>query len=126
MRNGTVTIPTGLTEPIITDLVEWRKAHKAPTPLPEVIWSRAADLAARYGVHKTARTLGLNYIALRKHVGAEPARPSVRGFVELLPAVPGTIPECIIELEAGAARLRVQMNNLSATSVASILRELCR
>ncbi len=127
MRNGTVTIPAGLTEPIIADLAEWRKIHKAPTPLPEAIWLQAADLAVQYGVHRTARTLGLNYLTLRKRVGPEPPqRQSRAAFVELLPSAPGLISECSMELEIGAARLQVRLNNVSATGIGSMLRELCR
>ena len=67
-------------------LAEWRKDHSRRTPLPDDIWTAAVELARRHGVYRTARSLPIDYVHLRKRVnGATPpttvARPE---FVEVL------------------------------------------
>lgn len=67
-------------------LAEWRKGHSRRTPLPDDIWTAAVELARRHGVYRTARSLPIDYVNLRKRLtGAAPptsvARPE---FVEVL------------------------------------------
>jgi len=69
-------------------LAEWRKDHSPRTPLPDDVWKVAVELARRHGVYRTARSLPIDYVRLRKRVnGATPpttvARPE---FVEVLMA----------------------------------------
>ena len=42
-------------------LVEWRKNHKAPSRLPEDVWSGAAALATSLGVGRVSKALRLDY-----------------------------------------------------------------
>jgi hypothetical protein len=77
-------------------LAGWRKDHSRRTPLPDDIWTAAVELARRHGVYRTARSLPIDYVNLRKRLnGPAPettvARPE---FVELLMA-PARSAACI-------------------------------
>lgn len=86
---------------------QWRSRQQGRKRLPRQLWQKAVALAPTYGVNKTARTLGLKYDSLRKHLegaasdAANPAKagvPSGPDFMELLPAaLPSRWPECTIE-----------------------------
>mgnify|MGYP006300235627 CR=1 FL=1 len=51
------------------ELTRWRKTHHAPTPLPDHIWKRAADLGAQLGVTVVARSLRLNRVVSASVLG---------------------------------------------------------
>jgi hypothetical protein len=97
--------------------------------------------AGVFGIHRTARALGVDYYALKKRVegkpvGAEragrmPAATASKGsaamggttFVELPPAAWPGAGECIMELEdAGGAKLRVHLKGLGAPDLAALSR----
>jgi len=86
----------------------WRTRHRPRARLPEELWRKAAGLARKHGLNKTARALGLKYYSLKKRMEAKAARlsKSEKGpceFVELLPS-PMTAPslECTIEWQDGS------------------------
>jgi hypothetical protein len=79
-------------------LSEWRKDHSRRTPLPADIWTAAVELARRHGLYRTAHSLPIDYVNLRKRLnGAAPpttvARPE---FVEVL--MPPAQPAACIEV----------------------------
>jgi hypothetical protein len=86
---------------------QWRSQQQGRKRLPWKLWQKAVTLARAYGVNKTARTLGLKYDSLRKHLEvAEPeagdaARAAMStgpDFIELLPAtLAAPCRECTIE-----------------------------
>jgi hypothetical protein len=91
-------------------LAEWRKDHTRRTPLPEDVWTAAVELARRHGIYRTARSLPIDYVNLRKRVnGAAPpttvARPE---FVEVLmaPAQPAACIEVLRVPVTGAVDLQ--------------------
>ena len=43
----------------------WRSQCKARTRIPEALWKVASELVGEFGVHRTAKTLRLNYDALK-------------------------------------------------------------
>ena len=47
----------------------WRKTRPRGTLIPERLWSLAMELAATYGVCKTASTLKLDYYGLKRRLG---------------------------------------------------------
>jgi hypothetical protein len=47
----------------------WRSTRQGRGRIPERLWKSAVKLAAAYGLCRTARTLGLDYNALKRHVG---------------------------------------------------------
>ena len=67
-------------------LAEWRKDHSRRTPLPDDVWTAAVELARRHGVYRTARSLPIDYVNLRKRLnGPAPATTVARPeFVEVL------------------------------------------
>ncbi len=73
----------------------WRKTRKRCSPIPETLWSSAVELAREHGLHRTARTLRLNYYSLKKRFPLIPGSPSraqrETTFVELLPPQGGFV-----------------------------------
>jgi len=80
---------------------QWRERRRPRTRIPEELWREAAQLACARGINRTARTLRLDYYALKKRAAAA-ARSGERvpQFVEILPGgLPTPRAECTIELE---------------------------
>lgn len=116
-------------EHVRQQLTRWRASNCAPTPIPDAIWSKAAQLAGRHGIGQVARALRLDYAALKKR-----ARPSAReaepvgaptAFIELLSPPLTQIGRCVLEIEtARGNELRLKMRDVSSSAVATILREV--
>ena len=85
-------------------------------------------MATTYGLHRTARTLRLDYYTLRKHVTenevahAEPSEKAAAAtFLELSPPAPSASCECTLELEdASGAKMRVQVKGMAMPDLAAI------
>ena len=90
-------------------LAEWRKDHSRRTPLPDDVWIAAVELARRHGVYRTARSLPIDYVNLRKRVNGAAPPTSVAGpeFVEVLmaPAQPAACIEVLRVPVTGAVDL---------------------
>ena len=110
-------------------LEHWRHRQSGRKRLPQELWSKAVTLAREHGLNKTARTLGLKYDSLKKHLeatargtsGAGKARPE---FMEFLPRdmMPSFI-ECTIELEDDSGgKMRMYVKGASMTDLASFAR----
>jgi hypothetical protein len=59
----------------------WRRIREGRSRIPDPLWKSAVKLAAMYGLCRTARTLGLDYNALKKRVesaGLNDSRPGPR------------------------------------------------
>jgi len=86
-------------------LDHWRSRHRPHTRLPEELWRKAAVLARKHGLNKTARALGLKYYSLKKRIeakasGVSKAEEIPCEFVELLPSpMTASSVECMIELQ---------------------------
>jgi len=82
-------VPTALSR-ARRQLDQWRSRQSGRKRLPQALWSKAVALAREHGINKTARTLGLKYDSLKKHLEATPPAAAGRGkvepeFIELLP-----------------------------------------
>lgn len=110
---------------------EWRGSHSGRRPIPEPLWSLAAELATHHGVFRTAQVLRLDYNKLKQHTRA--AVPAVKttslsvpqpDFVELLtqPARPAC--ECTIEVEGTRGRMRVEWKGSTAPDLPALSRVL--
>ena len=107
---------------------EWRE-QRTTHRIPEELWTLAADLGRRYGVSRTARTLGVQYPDLKTRVDLvvteaaalpEP-HSSSPAFVEYL--APAPPPMCVIELEgARGARMRVQLQGADQSNMVAFAR----
>jgi hypothetical protein len=110
---------------------DWRRTRKVRTHIPDPLWASAVKLAARYGIHRTAKVLRVDYYALKKRVEGAPAiiaskpPPEVaRGqFLELPAAAWTGFGECTLELEdTGGAKLRVHLKGFEAPDLAALSR----
>jgi hypothetical protein len=66
----------------------WRRHRRPRDPIPEDLWSSAANLAETCSVHKVAKRLRLNHAALKERVEAGASRrgkksASTLSFVEV-------------------------------------------
>ncbi len=102
----------------------WRQTKKPKSRIPEPLWELAVKLAAKHGLHRTARILKLDYYCLKKRVEAVQrhgeGNPS---FIELPPAS-APVQECIIEFEDGAVSLRLHLKGYNAVEVATVGRSV--
>ena len=46
----------------------WRRTRKVRSRIPEPLWAAAVKSAAKYGIHRTAKALRVDYYALKKRV----------------------------------------------------------
>jgi len=109
-------------------LAEFRSTHRVRARLPEPFWIQAAALAARHGVHRTARVLHLDYVGLKKRVEGRKRSPvkcpvscSTPAFVELVAPAAATY-RYIVEVEAAPGKLRLELPATAATELAPLLR----
>jgi len=101
----------------------WRKTRKRCSPIPETLWSSAVELAREHGLHRTARTLRLNYYSLKKRFPLIPCSPSraqrETTFVELLPPVAAGHSACTIEMEnAQGGKMKIHVQGLGGPDLA--------
>ena len=87
-------------------------------------------LAGAYGLCRTARTLGLDYNALKKRIhSADPHASSgpatATAFVELVPPQPTGLPECIVELEhPQGAKMRIHVKGSHSPDVVTAVSQV--
>ena len=113
-------------EPLRQQLTEFRHTQPVRSRLPEALWAEATELAIRYGVHRIARELHLDYTGLKKRVEQQ-ARPKPKHaasvtptFVEVVgPAVPVT--PCRVEVESSHGKLRFELPAMAPTELVSLL-----
>lgn len=117
-------------EKVGSELAEWRRSHRPPTPLPEQLWHQAVELAGEHGAYKIARALRLDYAVLKRRLGKaawavpSPEGGSVATFVEVVAPFSGSIGECALEVDAPeGGRMRVVMKNVPASGLATIIRD---
>ena len=127
-RRQSVEVPRAL-ELMRREIGQWRRRQSGRKRLPREFWAQAVALAREHGVNKTARTLGLKYDSLRKHLeGAAPdagnpgrAKPD---FIELLPGgLTSSSPECTIEWEDGhGGKMRMHVKGIGVPDLVSFAR----
>ena len=118
----------------------WRRTRKVRGRIPEPLWAAAVKLAGRYGIHRTAKALRVDYYALKKRVEEKAAvagsedqaaatasnvltRAARARFLELPAAAWAGSGECTLELEdAGGAKLRVHLKGFEAPDLAALSR----
>jgi hypothetical protein len=79
---------------------EWRRKRKPRTRIPGPLWAAAVKMVGKYGLHRTARALRVDYYSLKRRVeeaSASTGRPTggnVATFVELAGPPTCTAIEC--------------------------------
>ena len=120
---------TGLARPLadgVRRFEKWR-SKRTTRRIPAELWSLAAELGGEYGLSRTARVLGVDYYALKKHLDVcssdQEEAEAAPAFVEILTA-PGSDPSgCQVEFEAASGRkMRIQVQG----ACTSVLAELSR
>lgn len=118
-------------EGVVRRLELWRRRRKHHSPIPEVLWSAAVQLAEEYGPSRTARLLRLSYDSLKKRMQAEAAggagssaqskQKAPPAFVELVGPVVGSTRECTVELEQpGGAKMRFELKGVGAAELEAL------
>ena len=110
----------------------WRRTRKVGSRIPEALWAAAVKLAQAYGIHPTAKALGIDYYCLKKRLEEKTASRSRAAapangakFVELSAAARTGIPECILELEdVEGAKMRIEVKGIEAGDLAALSRSL--
>ena len=49
----------------------WRRTRQSRSRIPEPLWAAAVKVAGRFGIHRTAKTLLLDYYSLKRRVERE-------------------------------------------------------
>lgn len=99
---------------------DWRKIRKPRARIPDALWEVAVQAAGQYGLHRTARTLHLDYYALKERLDASGEQTNIP-FIELSPAVSGNVPECIIELEKrDGAKIRFHLKGMGTPDLSTL------
>ncbi|MEE9296933.1 MAG: hypothetical protein V3W34_18460 [Phycisphaerae bacterium] len=107
-------------------LERWRRTRKGHWPIPEPLWTPAVKLAGAYGLCTTARTLRLDYNALKKRINSAAPHDSsgqetATAFVELIPPQRACLPECIVELEhPRGAKMRIHLKGAEPPDLAAL------
>jgi hypothetical protein len=128
----------------------WRGTHRARSRIPDLLWTAAVKMAQRHGIHRTSRTLRLDYYSLKKRLEEESAvsspaspREPVTTFLELassanrvfasattadhLPVAPARCAagpcECTLEVEdTEGAKMRVHLKGIEAPDLVALSR----
>jgi len=109
----------------------WRRTRKVRSRIPESLWAAAVKLAGRYGIHRTAKALRVDYYSLKKRVEGTPAASASNvpagaagaTFLELPAAAWAGSGECTLELEdAGGAKMRVHLKGFESPDLAALSR----
>ena len=108
----------------------WRSKRACRSErIPPALWKVAARCAVRFGIYRTARSLGLDYACLKRRVvpAGKPIQRSAEPFVELLPSVRLSQPECVVEVENRAgAKLRIELPGSAVPDVVELARRFGR
>jgi hypothetical protein len=99
------------------ELTEWRATRFTKQQrIPEKLWARAAKLALKFGVSRTAHALRLRYYGLKSRMESAARREGAGpAFVEIIPAA--ARPEYVVEFEDRAGRkMRIRL----ATGMADV------
>ena len=105
----------------------WRE-NRTTRRIPAELWALAARLGARFGVSRTARSLRVDYYALKKRIDAaappeESETVSAPAFVEILAEPSSAPPECRVVFEvAGGATMRIEARGSSRLDLVELSR----
>jgi hypothetical protein len=107
----------------------WRR-QRTGREIPADLWAVAADLAARFGVSRTARALRVQYYDLKKRVPADEVPERSRSspvpaasFVEILTASPAAGSDVVVEFErASGSKMRIRLKASDGVVLADLSR----
>jgi hypothetical protein len=90
--------------------------------MPAALWAAAIALARQHGLYTTARTLRVDYGALKKRRdAAEAERVPSAAFVELPAVRPTGLGPCVIDLEAPqGGRMRIEVTGVTVADLVTL------
>lgn len=102
----------------------WRETRRhGHVCMPAALWDSAVAAARQHGLYRTARTLRVDYGALKKHLDATPdpaqALPATT-FVELAPAGLASPPACVIEIDGPRGTLRIRLGGVALRDLVAV------
>ena len=102
----------------------WRETRRhRHVSMPATLWDAAVVAARQHGLYRTARTLHLDYGALKKHLAATadpaPALPAPT-FVELAPSGLASLPACVMEIDGPGGTLRIRLGGLALRDLVAV------
>lgn len=127
---ASVVVPAEIRE-LSRQIEQWRSTRPHRTPMPEPLWTVAANLAARYGVAPVSRFLRLDYYSLKERIQPQERHPitvsesrsSGPTFIELPSLTAPTVSECSIELEhPRGQRMRIHVKGTALPDLAALTR----
>ena len=104
----------------------WRRSRKVGTRVPERLWKVAVKTASKFGVSRTARTLGVDYHNLKKRAEADSSVAAADGaaaatFFELAPRATPVSVECIVDLEdPGGSKMRIHLKGAEVPNLSEL------
>ena len=104
-------------------IARWRdtRTHRG-APMPTTLWAAAVALARQHGLYPTARTLHVDYGALKKRLDAAGAgRVPSPAFIELPAARPTGLGPCVIDLHgARGRRMRIEVAGVTVADLVTL------
>ena len=118
----------------------WRRTRKVRSRIPDPLWAAAVKSAVKYGIHRTAKALRVDYYGLKKRAEQKDAiagaqqEPAVTAsktvaaaaeatFLELPATAWAGSGECTLDLEdADGSKLRVHLKGFEAPDLAALSR----
>jgi hypothetical protein len=102
----------------------WRETRRhGHVSMPPALWNAAVAAVRQHGLYRTARTLRVDYGALKKHLeasaGEVPALASPT-FVELAPSGPTSPGACVIEIDGPRGTLRIRVGGLALRDLVAV------
>lgn len=119
-------VPAGM-QRIYRRFERWRSSHQGRRPVPEALWTSAAEVAREHGVFRTAKILRLEYAKLKRLMeSTAPVRraPAPAGFLEWVAPQAAGLTECVIELEGPRGKMRIQWKGATPPDLAGLSRAL--
>ena len=111
-------------ERIATELEGWRRSAERGREIPEEIWRGVVALAREHGVHRVARSLGLNYDSVKRRaagcVGVSKKEAEVAAFLDLGHATLGRRNGCVVELSAPDG-VRLTVKGASSEEISALV-----
>ena len=119
----------------------WRSAHTGRLPIPERLWTAAAELAREHGVFPTAKALHLEYGKLkdraealgqekkvvrkmRSVISRHAVSTAVPTFMELITPRSGSAASAVVELEGPRGRMEIELKGITTAELVALSRAL--
>lgn len=111
-------------------LERWRRKRIGRARIPEALWIAAGELAREHGINAVSRALHLEFNQLKRRaesggvIRRERAGMTKPAFVELIAPAASAQRECVLEIEGGRGKLRIELQGTATAELAGLSRAL--